>query len=295
MGARGLGPRGGPLIEQASGCAPAARCGRPLATRSRTSALAPLALWLAAIPRLGDAPGAASSGHARRPSTGARRRRARRHLGDRGAAIVSGGAVGIDAAAHRAALASDALTISVLAGGLDRTRPGTSGSSRGSPPTASSSLGALGGPPTRWRFLNRNRVITALTGATVVVEAGRRSGTPTRRTRRRSRPLGPCPARSGASSAGYHRLRASTTRPASPGSRTRSSSGSPTPLGRRRSHVSADADPPSTPSACGPHAPRARGDPARGSRSRHTLARIGALRCSARCGRRGMGDGFGCG
>lgn len=95
-----------------------------------------------------------------------------------GFAVVSGGAFGIDAAAHRAALGVGGCTIAVLAGGVDRLYP------RGNDAllTAVAGSGAVvsAQPPgtgvTRYRFLDRNRLIAALTGATVVVEAAARSG-----------------------------------------------------------------------------------------------------------------------
>lgn len=99
-------------------------------------------------------------------------------LAHRGITVVSGGAYGIDGAAHRAALAMDGPTIAVLAGGADRLYP--SGHEqlfrqiidRG----AVVSEAPPGTAPTRWRFLQRNRNIASLANATVVVEAGVRSG-----------------------------------------------------------------------------------------------------------------------
>lgn len=95
-----------------------------------------------------------------------------------GFSVVSGGAFGIDAAAHRAALGTAGRTIAVLAGGVDRLYPrGNDGML-----TAVADTGAVisAQPPgtgvTRYRFLDRNRIIAALTGATVVVEAAARSG-----------------------------------------------------------------------------------------------------------------------
>ena len=92
--------------------------------------------------------------------------------------VVSGGAYGIDGMAHRAALASGGATIAVLAGGIDRLYP----SGHEALLTRVAEQGLLlsevpcGTPPTKWRFLQRNRLIAALSSATVVVEAGRRSG-----------------------------------------------------------------------------------------------------------------------
>ncbi|MDX2025745.1 DNA-processing protein DprA [Microcella sp.] len=92
--------------------------------------------------------------------------------------VVSGGAYGIDGMAHRAALASGGATIAVLAGGIDRIYP----SGHEALLTRVAEHGLLlsevpcGTAPTKWRFLQRNRLIAALAAATVVVEAGRRSG-----------------------------------------------------------------------------------------------------------------------
>jgi DNA processing protein len=91
---------------------------------------------------------------------------------------VSGGAYGIDAAAHRGALACAAPTVAVLAGGIDRLYP------PGNAPLLRSiaregmvvSEAAPGCTPSRSRFLVRNRIIAALGLGTVVVEAAIRSG-----------------------------------------------------------------------------------------------------------------------
>ncbi|MCW2783312.1 MAG: protecting protein DprA, partial [Marmoricola sp.] len=102
-------------------------------------------------------------------------------LAQRGYTIVSGGAYGIDAHAHRAALAgaADALpTIAVMAGGVDRFYP----SGNEDLLRAVANQGAVfaevppGSAPTRYRFLQRNRLIAALAAVTVVVEARWRSG-----------------------------------------------------------------------------------------------------------------------
>ena len=99
-------------------------------------------------------------------------------LVDRGFTIVSGAAYGIDGMAHRAALASKGTTVAVLAGGLDRYYP----SGHDALLTRITEEGVIVGelppssPPTRWRFLQRNRLLAAMTNATVVVEAGARSG-----------------------------------------------------------------------------------------------------------------------
>ena len=96
----------------------------------------------------------------------------------RGITVVSGAAFGIDGAAHRAALAVDGSTIAVLACGVDRAYP------RGHEQLINriAQVGAVvseippGSSPSRWRFVERNRLIAALAQVTVVVEAGHRSG-----------------------------------------------------------------------------------------------------------------------
>lgn len=95
-----------------------------------------------------------------------------------GFTVISGGAFGIDAAAHRAVLGVRGTTIAVLAGGVDRLYPrGNDGMLREVAETgAVISAQPPGTGVTRYRFLDRNRIIAALTGATVVVEAAARSG-----------------------------------------------------------------------------------------------------------------------
>lgn len=97
---------------------------------------------------------------------------------DREWAIVSGGAYGIDAAAHRGALVAEGVTISVLAAGIDVNYP--AGHARLFAEIAES--GALvsevmpGARAIPSRFLTRNRLIAALSKSTLVVEAAFRSG-----------------------------------------------------------------------------------------------------------------------
>ena len=111
-------------------------------------------------------------------------------LAERGWAIVSGAAYGIDAAAHHGALLADGRTVAVLACGADVPYP----------PGHATLLGTIaangtivseyppGRVPTRTRFLARNRIIAALSAGTVVAEAGLRSGT--LNTARQARELG---------------------------------------------------------------------------------------------------------
>ena len=100
-------------------------------------------------------------------------------LGQLGWVITSGGAYGIDAAAHRAALQGQGKTIAVLAGGVDRFYPvGNSDLLQGILDQGGVVVSEmpLGSAPRRVRFLQRNRLIAALSSATVVVEAAWRSG-----------------------------------------------------------------------------------------------------------------------
>lgn len=129
-----------------------------------------------------------------------------------GIAVVSGAAYGIDGAAHRAALGVGGTTVAVMAGGVERTYP--SGNTdlveriiaAGGAVIAEVPCGAA---PTKWRFLQRNRLIAALADATVVVEAGWRSGSLNTAGHAASlgRPVGAVPGPiTSAASAGTHRL-----------------------------------------------------------------------------------------
>jgi DNA processing protein len=99
-------------------------------------------------------------------------------LGERGWTVVSGLAFGIDAAAHRGALAAGGTTVAVLACGVDVAYPRAHR-------TLYDQIVATGlvvsehppgAAPQRARFLVRNRIIAALSAGTVVVEAAPRSG-----------------------------------------------------------------------------------------------------------------------
>ncbi|MCD2497154.1 DNA-processing protein DprA [Microbacterium nymphoidis] len=132
-------------------------------------------------------------------------------LAARGIAIVSGAAYGIDGAAHRATLACDGTTVAVLAGGADRVYPAGHAALIADISRAGAVVSEvpLGSEPTKWRFLARNRLIAAMTDATLVVEAGWRSGSlnTAGHAAALGRPLGavPGPVTSAASS-GCHRL-----------------------------------------------------------------------------------------
>ncbi len=132
-------------------------------------------------------------------------------LVDRGFTIVSGAAYGIDGMAHRAALASKGRTVAFLAGGVDRFYPSGHDALLGRIAEVGVVASELpcGVAPTKWRFLQRNRLIAAASAATVVLEAGFRSGSLNTANHAASlgRPLGAVPGPvTSAASAGCHRL-----------------------------------------------------------------------------------------
>lgn len=100
------------------------------------------------------------------------------HLAELGVATVSGGALGVDAVVHRSTLRFGGITIGVMAGGLFNPYP--AGNMELFDQIGQSGLllseMAPDAKPTRWRFLQRNRLIAALGRAVVVTEAGYRSG-----------------------------------------------------------------------------------------------------------------------
>ncbi len=132
-------------------------------------------------------------------------------LVDQGHTIISGAAYGIDGMAHRATLAASGRTIAVLAGGADRYHP----SGHEALLTRIAEAGAVvsemppASAPTKWRFLQRNRLIAAVAGAVVITEAGWRSGSlnTAGHATALGRPLGAVPGPvTSAASAGCHRL-----------------------------------------------------------------------------------------
>lgn len=149
--------------------------------RGRPSGHVPLVLWVIGPARLDEVAERAVSIVGTRASTAYGEHVAAdmaAGLAEHEVAVVSGGAYGIDGAAHRATLAADGLTVAVLAGGVDILYPAGH----------SALLHRIGGSgmlvseyppgvrPARHRFLSRNRLVAALSGVTVVVEAGVRSG-----------------------------------------------------------------------------------------------------------------------
>ena len=125
--------------------------------------------------------------------------------------VVAGGAYGIEGATHRAALASGGDTIAVLANGVDRAYPAGHRELLGRVADAGLLVSevAPGATPTRHRFVARARLMAALSGTSVVVEAGARSGSMTvaQEAHRLGRAVGAVPGPvTSATSVGPHRL-----------------------------------------------------------------------------------------
>lgn len=102
-----------------------------------------------------------------------------RHAGMRGATVVSGGAIGVDTAAHAGALDARAATTVVLGSGLDVLYPERNRALFAAVIAGGGALVSmfpLGAQPLPGQFVARNRVIAALADTVVVVAAGRASG-----------------------------------------------------------------------------------------------------------------------
>lgn len=135
---------------------------------------------LTALSRLRDEPGVTVVGSRRGSAYGKGvARDLGRMLAAAGLTVISGLALGIDAAAHRGALEGGGITVAALGSGPDRAYPpsnrrlyGRIVAERG---VAVSEL-PPGTSAFRWTFPARNRIMAALGGMTVVVEAAQRSG-----------------------------------------------------------------------------------------------------------------------
>jgi len=175
--------RGGRLItpddDEWPGIAFASFNGAPV--RDKPQGRAPLVLWAIGPWRLDEVTDRAAAIVGTRASTAYGEHVAAdlsAGLAEHEVAIVSGGAYGIDGAAHRAALAADGMTVAVLAGGVDVLYPAGHSALLHRVGIAGLLVSEYppGVRPARHRFLTRNRLVAALSGATVVVEAGLRSG-----------------------------------------------------------------------------------------------------------------------
>jgi DNA processing protein len=178
-----LARRGGRLItpddDEWPTLALAAFAGAEVAARPQGRA--PLVLWVVGPVRLDETAERAAAVVGTRAATSYGEQVAAdlaTGLAEHDVAVVSGGAYGIDGAAHRAALAADGTTVAVLAGGLDIPYP--AGHSALLHRIAANGLLVTEYPPgvrpARHRFLTRNRLVAAFAAAAVVVEAGLRSG-----------------------------------------------------------------------------------------------------------------------
>jgi len=139
----------------------------------------PVVLWLVGCPDALSRPAVAVVGARQATPYGlATATRLARDLAEAGLVVVSGLARGIDGAAHRGALEAGGVTVAVLGSGPDRVYP---------PEHQELAVrvhrdGALvtefppGSSPLPWRFPLRNRIISGLARAVVVVEASERSG-----------------------------------------------------------------------------------------------------------------------
>src|SRR6478609_4397229 len=146
-------------------------------TIQRPEAHPPLALWVTGPARLDEVADRAAAIVGTRAATAYGEHVAAElaaGLAERDAAVVSGGAYGIDGAAHQAALAADGFTVAILAGGIDVSYP--AGHSALFHRIGEQGLLVTEYPPglrpQRHRFLTRSRLVATVSGATVVVEAG---------------------------------------------------------------------------------------------------------------------------
>lgn len=125
-----------------------------------------------------------------------------KHLAEQGVQVISGGALGVDGAAHRGALAGKGSTIVVVGTGVDIAYPSRHASLFEDVVAANGALVSMfpmGMTARRGSFLARNSLIAALADAVVVVEADIKSGSlsTAQEARKLARPLGAMPGSSG--------------------------------------------------------------------------------------------------
>ena len=139
----------------------------------------PVVLWCRGAPHVLEGPAVAIVG-SRAGSPYAREVASQlgAELAARGVVVVSGLARGVDAAAHRGALTAGGPTVAVLGSGLDVVYPPEHGPLLEAIATDGVSVSELepGVPPLAFHFPRRNRIISGLSLAVVVVEASERSG-----------------------------------------------------------------------------------------------------------------------
>lgn len=99
-------------------------------------------------------------------------------LADRDWSVISGGAIGIDSCAHKGALIAEGFTVAVLGGGISKSYPSTNQAMFEEIVETGLLVSEVMPqvPALPHRFLIRNRLIAAISKATVVVEAAFRSG-----------------------------------------------------------------------------------------------------------------------
>ena len=150
-------------------------------SRLRSIDLPPPVLYLHGDPAALDRPRSVAIVGTRRPTEAGRSTAG--HIADGvaalGATVVSGLALGIDGAAHAAAVRAGAPTVAVIGGGHERLYPSAHRALARSIATGGGTVLSEFPPdtqPSRGTFPRRNRIISGLADATVVVEAGLRSG-----------------------------------------------------------------------------------------------------------------------
>lgn len=138
----------------------------------------PLALWRVGTAGLDGRSVAIVGSRRATPSGLIIARQLSKDLVAHGFTVVSGLAQGVDGAAHEAALAAGGKTVAVLGTGVDVVYPGRHRALSRAIAEAGSLVSEFppGSPPQAWHFPMRNRIISGLVEAVVVVEAAARSG-----------------------------------------------------------------------------------------------------------------------